>query len=189
MGKFSEMRDGCKIISECGSLLAEKSSEVNTLSSNMDASYPIVTPWKNSLKTIRKRQFPRVMSILGSSCFTQIASAIIQSVSILVIYLKSTLQEFSMHVYRARLGIYARGASGIEQSALVLHGYPIPLREVCIVFRIYDSVKAFCEWDQLDRLIERLDNSVTFHVVWHGPTSNRIVRVRPHFEIISSGVC
>ena len=48
--------------------------------------------------------------------------------------------------------------------------------ESAVVPSIHDSFHASSKSDDLDRLVERLDDSVTLHVVFHGLSAKEIVQ-------------
>ena len=118
--------------------------------------------------------FPAIGEILGIRSWPEIGSAIVERILIFVVnVVRFALQNLAMHLdhFLAQLSL------GIEVLRFrVQMGTPVPLGQRVIVRRINYGVPALRERNKSVGWIERLDNSVSFHVAFHSLTLNEIVR-------------
>jgi hypothetical protein len=115
------------------------------------------------------RWFSSVPGILNASRFSQICPAIIKRVVVDVIGHAS--KNFRVHVTSV-----STSAASIKTLRMgIPFCTPVPLIEPFVVNGIDNCRLALRERDKTVGCIERLDNCVSFHAVFHSLTSNEIV--------------
>lgn len=184
MGELTKVFESGGIISACSFYFGVKCSQVYIALIHGNAGHPIVVI---SIHTLESAVIILLLSsidaVLGTSRWTKIASTIIQSVSVSVVNFWKSIQYFFVHVDWLSLAVNYDASRRVDIDP-VGGGSPIPLRQPSVINSIHDSGVTFCERNESDRVVKRLDDSVTFHVVFHNLSPKEIVRVWPHFSIL-----
>jgi hypothetical protein len=186
MRELTKVFHGGSVVCARGGFFARKSPQVNLLVVDFD------------------RRNPRAPSVLA---YTLIAALVIVSLSGIGNILrlgarteigKAIIQAIPVLVVNAHLGkdsvVHVNFSAAVDAHRIVpvIAGgrlsLPTPPHQEIVVTSVYDSVLAFSEGNEFDRLIERLDNSVSFHVVLHDLTSNEIVRCSAAFSLYQGEV-
>lgn len=128
-----------------------------------------------------------VGNILRPRAWANVLSSVIESVAIFVVYIAiRVLQEFAVHEDHGRI-IIPSACSIKPLNVFVPYSEPVGSGECGIIRRIYYRILALSERDKADRLVLRLDNSVTLHVEFHDLTSNEIAKLFSRFLFYQKG--
>ena len=180
--KFAEIFNGCLIVGARSIFFCNENSEIDIASVYADATHEFFgsTMPTYSLETrLVVLVITLVSDILTASTWAKILSAVIKCVSIRVIYLAMMLAK-QLAVYQ-KASIYARLFPDciVVRNILGPHRSPIPLIQPFVVDSIYDCILSACKGNQFDRLVLRLDDSVTLHVALHKEPRIPCAVVRP----------
>jgi len=141
---------GCIIVGPSGIFLNFKLPEINLPVIVLDCRLPAVHAPKNTLESRRTASTQRVHHVLGMSCSTQVFSAIVQAIAVLVIDLfRRFSHQIAVHqdcdTQSGRCLLFWRtmgcSVSSTEKA-------PIPARQIDEVRLVYLRKLALCERDE-----------------------------------------
>lgn len=168
-GKLSYHSYGERHIGFAGFFWTIKRSKLKAFAINASARNPLFLPTMPRYSLISGSIIPilrTIEGILESCAFTEILFPIIKSVHVYVIYVwHGGIDYFSMHANK--LAITAASFGVINITLFVKNSAPVPLHQPVIIFGVNDGVLALGERDKFDRLVERLNNNMSFHVWLH----------------------
>lgn len=121
-----------------------------------------------------------VLAILGVRALPKIFFTVVERIVIFVVSLlpRCTSQNQRMHRDRMPFDFSA----GVKTSGVRCPMCnPIPLRKPLKIFGIHNGILALRKWNIFERLVERLDNCMSFHAVFHWPSFKGLLKFSRHF--------
>ncbi len=139
---------------------------------NLELSGESTAVQDNALEASRViRPFGAVRPILGNCASAKIIVSVIDAVAVVVIDMRRrvVVQDKAMHQYTRTFAINYLAADSVKGSAFaVLFGRPVELIKEFVSMCADKAIQALSESNDAVGWIKRLDNSVSFHVAFHG---------------------
>lgn len=184
MSELSEMNYRGLVVSKSRFLGRTKLPNVCMSSMNFNSSQPSFIAFipTNTLEAAGVERIQSLVAmILKGRSFSEIISSIIQSVMVPMIslFFSFTAKNQSVHVNRYS----ALPSASVERFHLRIPiCEPIPLRKPLEIAGIDNRVLTLRKRDKAVRFIERLNNRVAFHMVFHRSTSNGLLEFSRYFS-------
>jgi hypothetical protein len=177
--------DGSFIIGPSSIFLGIKGTKIDSIPlANPNGTSPFAISMPYALKTAAI--IPISISIMAISFVCagpQILPAIIKSIVILVVANRTIrrVKEQGMHTDSPFSSGPIRPDSVEASRTFRPSRHPVPLAKPFVIFDIYNRILALRERYQSVGLVERLDNCVSLHAIFHRSSFTRTAEVQPLF--------
>jgi hypothetical protein len=173
MSEFAKISQSGSIVGACGSFACMERAKVDLSVIYFNRCHPSSNPVSvdTFISSCIVSSLVAVGSVQRLRTWAQIFSAIIQTIVIAMIHAWSIWKQNAMHV-NLLPSIESDSVVSIIFSFLRL---PMFFIERFVLTGIDKGVLALCQWNYLVGLIKRLDDSVPFHVVFHGLSEKEIM--------------
>lgn len=168
IGEWTKQFNGLPVVCSRGLDFCIKSSDVDSRSTNRNFGFkPEISDWVHALVAYFSLLLWTVAAILPLLAWPKISLAIIQSIVVDMVVVFSFSHHFTMHVYFAKLSVWKEFLSHrIDHvPTIAFLRKPVRFHESVIVLCINNCIHALGEWNDFDRIVKRLFDSVTLHVV------------------------
>jgi hypothetical protein len=183
--KFAKVLEGSRIVSTGCILSAIEYSKVVNLVVFLNRRKPATSSFIKKCSLVSRgviSLFWAIREILRTSPVAEIVATVVKPIAVFVVNI-DIRPSHDLNVHED--ATCAVSSIGIPASLSGLKCAPIPLVQPCVISSINDRIETLGKWNKFDRLIERLDNSVSIHAAFHSSYSNRNCAVWPHSSILS----
>jgi hypothetical protein len=178
----------CFVVGDGGFFTRRKETKVRTLFIDPDIGTPLLrclVPRDALISTAIVLLHFLVLAILCAGTFTQVRPSIVQCVMVSVVsfFSRTATKDQPMHVNPCPTPRSAINPPGVESiGGLVPDSVPIPLTQPRKILGIYDGILFFSEGDKTIGLVERLDNCMSLHAVFHQSSRQGLVKFSRYFS-------